>query len=492
MRKLQLLLIAFLFSNAIYSQISSIGSYGSTAAGKQIHDTAAYLRTEFDTVPFAYDLIRESEISNRTIYVSTYIGNDTIGDGSIGSQYRTIGRALEDIKYYIIGVTITIQCDSGSYSIDENDSKLLWDHYVIGTAYPISIDGFYIEIENGLTITAQSPNDFLYRASGVSWTTNQYKYDFVRRQDNAAMYPIYSNTSDSLVIGYPGYSSMKEICELKTNIAIDGLGVNSNPMCGTWDGKSGRKARLQWRYIKFIHAARISLDGDEQQFISCYIENTSTTSPGVVSNSNGSTLFYCYLVSNYTGSNIFTSALAFPDRDSHMSRCVIENVQGQYGSGIYAIYDCEVYNGGIISGFKNGITMLSTKPQLLQSSFYFIDCENMIGDYLGSFVSYTLSPGYSTFIDSVTYLFNFSGNPFVSVHSMNLIDEYGITSIFNPSSTINELINIKKGIFIEADSNVTNITSNSFTLNDSTITTIMQGVIPDTTWVRNKILELLP
>ncbi|HLP86270.1 MAG TPA: hypothetical protein VK153_00105 [Candidatus Paceibacterota bacterium] len=140
-----------------------------------------------------------TESVSRTIYVSA-TGDDTTGDGSEALPYLTIGKALSTINKTIVsGITVTISLGVGTFSMSNSDLNAL--SFLLGTGN-ITLQGTLTLIESGFTMgSAEALDPLTYAVSGgntASWTTNQYKYYFLK--SGTSYYPITHNTSTTLSI----------------------------------------------------------------------------------------------------------------------------------------------------------------------------------------------------------------------------------------------------------------------------------------------------
>lgn len=154
-----------------------------------------------------YDDIFLHETVNRTIYV-TATGSDATGNGSSGSPYLTIGKALSTVNKIIdAGVTITVSIGVGTFSITDTDLTVISSISGLGE---LVLQGVLTLVDSGFTMGAADANDaFTHAVSGgntASWTLHQWKYYFLKV--SSSYYPITHN-------------------ELTPNLSITGTGTGT-------------------------------------------------------------------------------------------------------------------------------------------------------------------------------------------------------------------------------------------------------------------------
>lgn len=137
------------------------------------------------------------EKTDREIYIET-VGNggsDISGDGSSGSPYATLTKAVSAIKQTIDGATITMKIGTGSFNADTLLNELYKRNYVNSGA--IDIHGDSTAVVTGITLSNSVPiNKFEYQSS-QSFTYNQYR-DYFATSNASSFFPI-SYTSDTIV-----------------------------------------------------------------------------------------------------------------------------------------------------------------------------------------------------------------------------------------------------------------------------------------------------
>lgn len=146
------------------------------------------------------------EDTTRTIYIAT-TGNDTTGNGSIGSPYLTINKALTTIKRILLpDVVVTIFLNSaGTYNMTIDDVALISNFIGAGT---LSFEGeLSAVIEDGFTVGAAEADDPLtYAVSGGNtgtWVEDEFKHKFIKRNNNDLYFPITQNTTTTISSSCP-------------------------------------------------------------------------------------------------------------------------------------------------------------------------------------------------------------------------------------------------------------------------------------------------
>lgn len=191
-------------TNYVQSEIDNIDTvpYSDTTAYASLSDSALNLYTKVET-------------ASRTIYVSEWpVGNDTTGDGTSGTPWNSLNKALSDIGKITNGAEITIQLDTGDYSFDPVDNGIMMS----------------IPIENGdLTISGTreqySVNDLVATDTAFRFhSNNALTYNEVKGMwsgpDITIAVPIYENGTDYVIMpaGYPFGSLNSGFWENKTRI----------------------------------------------------------------------------------------------------------------------------------------------------------------------------------------------------------------------------------------------------------------------------------
>lgn len=123
-----------------------------------------------------------TETANRTIYLAT-TGDDDTGDGSIGSPFFSLHRALKDIKPTIdCDITITVADGSYDYSslgILNFNKKLLASRSfkIVPTSISTAVTEAFNVVSTG-TFTSNLNN--IHTESGASWTPGEHKGKFLK------------------------------------------------------------------------------------------------------------------------------------------------------------------------------------------------------------------------------------------------------------------------------------------------------------------------
>lgn len=164
------------------------------------------------------------ETSNRTIYVAT-TGSDTTGDGSSGTPFASLLRALKDIKSNIArGITITIEMGTGTYTITDDDPYQSQFRRFSGGAITIkpASGSEWSVAESG---TMNTSAFFKHTDTGKSWTTNEHRGNYLRNGAAGELFPIESNTATEIYHGGSNTFASVNITAydiLEHNVIIDG------------------------------------------------------------------------------------------------------------------------------------------------------------------------------------------------------------------------------------------------------------------------------
>lgn len=145
--------------------------------------------------------IREGTTENIDLWVST-TGNDTTGDGSQGSPYATLKRALDEIPLLNINHFVHVRMAPGEYDLPD----MVMAHglggilAIEGTGTPTVVAG-----PISVTSAASSSNNSYYTitVTGAGWSNDQWYQKWVRVTAGTAagaIWPIYSNDSDEIII----------------------------------------------------------------------------------------------------------------------------------------------------------------------------------------------------------------------------------------------------------------------------------------------------
>lgn len=382
----------------------------------------AQVKQTYNVITEHFDLVDNIliESSDKTINSSLINGNDTTGDGSLSTPYRTLVKALESLNKFI-NSTITIQLDSGNfvYNASEikpiiNDLTFLENGFliIIGTTNTI---GTYSLSQNGTYST-------LYSYSGDSLESGWF---IIKNASNH--YPIGSTSSSAIWTCDATLSGSYSIYENKTTI------VNSEGDPNWLDlhlnGQS--VGAIQFENIKFDdnNRFRFQTGGNQIYFYRCNLDQpydmTLNGNPPVVP---------AFVDCKQTYLELNTATLAIKISDNTGGRtnfrdCVIRNIGGDVGiilsnsigaSIANTLFDSCQYESitGTVCGMQKSITFKGiTNAMIIQSD----------GQIFGNEINSEL------ILFNVTNLFSYGdGNQFNEIINGGFIDlEGSFTNLFN-------------------------------------------------------------
>lgn len=153
-----------------------------------------------------------------TIYVDGAAGNDVTGDGSVGSPYKTITKAYEQVPY-VLCHTVAIRIKAGTYTAFPNTVRNYAERGTGTLGAPAGGEGQLTfegidpptAVAGPFTVTAVT----VYNVStihagqtlivaGAGWTPDQYYGKFIKMTSgvaNGRYFGIYSNTATEIEMG---------------------------------------------------------------------------------------------------------------------------------------------------------------------------------------------------------------------------------------------------------------------------------------------------
>ncbi len=158
-----------------------------------------------------------------TLYVNQSSGNDTTGDGSSGSPYATILKALGSLQQIITGI-VTINISAGNYN--ESTALDVISGFTFTRTGELIIEGSTSEVlsdrawtASRLEITSQVP---------FSATENEYEGNFIHPSTNDDYFPIQSNDLTTYINGciFITSGNVASVRKLDTLINFGALNVN--------------------------------------------------------------------------------------------------------------------------------------------------------------------------------------------------------------------------------------------------------------------------
>lgn len=212
-------------------------------------DNDKFVETKINTISPSTDI---------DLYIST-TGNDTTGDGSSGTPYLTLGRAVDDIPGFVADITIRFYF-IGIFTMSE------WDNvkYKLSTKTYSNVRiewyGDVEVIEAGISLAEKATNTCEYTASkaGVTVTENQWRGYFISDGDGAKFYPIPYNGAgtDSFDLTHMrgNRGGSRDVVNIVTTFDLTGLDTRTLVM--NFPGVSG----MLFRKIKFVATTEISFE----------------------------------------------------------------------------------------------------------------------------------------------------------------------------------------------------------------------------------------
>lgn len=395
-----------------------------------------------------------SEWVSRTIYVSLpndpqTPGSDLTGDGSSIKPFATLEKALSTVKQRVYAL-ITIQLDSGKFTYTRKCSDFIRSIFL--GANSITIQGQvpkqYI---TGITFSAVAGNPYEYTAtvggSNPNWTYNQL--DEYLCQNSTNYYFIEGNISNMIYTNSAGLPT-GNLFKLET--ILEGDPSMLAPMLyNSRQISNGQNIGLNYNYLTFsvdvsssafVAMGRFSSNACYYIYTNCLFKPKSNGTLSYYALGNG---FYSFIKSYLKKNSSATAGLltflgAEPPLGT-LTYTILKNIHSSKAG--YAI-DGGLYqgqlllNGGnnIFSNFDYGINKGTASIVSVSSSIMFRKCNNVFNvSTIGSYNSMVNLPIY---LDSTSYLFNFTTNIQVGQIRMTLTGS-PTSGIWNSSSTIKYL-----------------------------------------------------
>ncbi len=135
-----------------------------------------------------------TESSTLDLYVST-TGDDTTGDGTVGSPYNTLLRTFQSLPRTLSNVAISINMGSGVFTFGDIEKRALGDRYY--SSCSIVLAGTMVVIEDDVVFVENTYATMEYTATkaGVTVTANEWQKYYV--DDGGKYYPIGNNAAGS-------------------------------------------------------------------------------------------------------------------------------------------------------------------------------------------------------------------------------------------------------------------------------------------------------
>lgn len=407
---------------------------------------------DVDSIETVYNLTdTTAENVARTIYIDIYTGNDTTGNGSSGTPYRTFGKAITTVKN-IIKTTITFNFSRGTHNIIQANFDYItknWFLYSQGiTPANVQLVGTMVQLAGSLVCTKDANNPFIINVAGASWSANQYEGRFLYNGTN--YFPIESNTTNTLEGALVNVSAgTHSIWEDSTTINITGMSTNDGinvPIRSNSVYYSSASAPFDYAVLQFKNCKIKS----SSNYISRY-SNTSNTIPisfntCYFNNINDNIISYhgiskilpmtrCFIKTWQTSDGSVATA-SYYGSFIYMQWCVLRN---NVNTGCYAIYPWAGFyfiNGSVISNYKYAILSTSLHYNPILQNIYIKNCQNVFR----SGVSFPMNLNYS-FYNAAGLYCNLSNNTNLlycdkvpGIINLKLYSSTGFTNIWNSSS----------------------------------------------------------
>lgn len=395
-------------------------------ARKDIHDSIAPLRADVENLKQLTDTT--SELVDRTIYVSKYQGNDTTGNGlTMNTSFRTIFKAFTTIKQYILS-GITIQIDTGSYSIGDKELNLLKSKRTVGinSAAFLGLKGTTVSYMNGLTGSIDAVDKFKFNITSPTLSNDALKFCYL--SNGSSFRVIYENTSNTISTGAWNSSFYNSIYRCRTFLTFNRYSLVSNT-----------DVFLRYDYLDITIPTQfnmLSLKGI--QFNTCIIRGDLIPIQFLNANS-GMYILHCYFYT--TGSNNFLNGITSSVTSSVFESTSNANVLGINGS-IKFLSGSVFKNFRRISGPSGYISMQSR-----DHAIKFINMTNVVSNYAdGTSFSASLDASFTKmFLENCTNLIDLENAGRVNFKVKELYGTYA--NLFNPLSD-KILVNTEKSISI--------------------------------------------
>ena len=144
-----------------------------------------YTKTEVDTLIGSAG--GGAETAAKTVYIAT-TGSDTIGDGSSGSPYFSLHKAVSEIKEHIQGVEVVISAADGNYDFSALGDLIINKQVIKGSIFSGKLrikptaalaDRFTV-LDSGTFDSQIDTASNVHTCTGKTWTPNAYTGKFIR------------------------------------------------------------------------------------------------------------------------------------------------------------------------------------------------------------------------------------------------------------------------------------------------------------------------
>lgn len=391
------------------------------------------------------------ELTDITLYIATS-GSDTTGDGTVGTPYATLSRAIEDIPLKVSNLSITfIFNEAGTYTFGDNEKAAL------GAIAYSEVDIFFLgvttTIESAVSFTETAANTMTYNATkaGVTLTENEWKGYFL--SDSGKYYPIPYNSAgtDNFVVEYMrgARSGTRDVVDMGVILDISST-IDSKFLEFNFSGLpkitfealqiSHPTQRLEFTTLEAFYditfGTKIICDDiilgqfsehtiSNLNFTGCYIDTASTSTAISTRNAMGNYNFTRCVINN--PNNVSTTCI-----DSGKNSAI------------------ELRETTIIGGV--GSTAMEANRLgsfLLSKSVIIRKCTNALGfSYFGGRIISNADQGFNNlFLKDVSYCVRSVQNQ-CSIDLLGLSDDGNLVSNLNPSISADDIINREKGIRI--------------------------------------------
>lgn len=174
------------------------------------------VRTKLNTLIDRHNEETDIESAARTIYVET-TGDDVTGDGSVGSPFATILRALQDIGTYV-NASMTIEIGAGTFDWDVDCVNEFSRFRLTGNPNFRFNGDTPTAVETGLTLTPQVGKEWTYDVSGGTFTPDEHNERWL--YDGSRYAPIIENGTDTIG-SFMGFSASTGVYELVTTVNFE-------------------------------------------------------------------------------------------------------------------------------------------------------------------------------------------------------------------------------------------------------------------------------
>jgi uncharacterized beta-barrel protein YwiB (DUF1934 family) len=352
----------------------------------------------------------DPETASRDIYVECTSGNDTTGDGTSGSPYQTLGKAVDEIKDYLGGFNVTIHlAEAGTYVQADLYTKLSRIHSR-GTI-KFSADAAVRWAAADDSGNFENETYFTKEDTDKAWTIDEYKGFFCLDIDRSKYLAIAGNTATKLYIRGNGsfaaetidnYSIHELACTIDANSSPSNMNCNLSfeyvniPLEGSIGGSQSynQESRI---LLEYCYISGLAFLLNQADYYYCAIEATTTAA----SVHRFGALNACAIRSNRPiSSKHYMGALCVVSHDGTKRSCGAFNVNTYDTSwGELRLYDTFVK--GFTHAFGPDLTnYLYSSNYILGGAFYWENVDFIARVHNGmtikedpSFAVYELSVG---------------------------------------------------------------------------------------------------